>query len=58
MKMEQNKDWVKKYFRDQEIDTMGELGRQSYSPEALQKLAAGRRRDAYPAIVPTTPHNV
>jgi hypothetical protein len=42
MQMEQNKEWVKGYFTDEQLNTMGELFRQSYSEEALQKFAAGR----------------
>jgi MerR family transcriptional regulator, thiopeptide resistance regulator len=40
MQMEQNKEWVKNYFTDDQLNTMGELGRQSYSEQAAQKLAA------------------
>jgi MerR family transcriptional regulator, thiopeptide resistance regulator len=40
MQMEQNKEWVKGYFTDEQLNTMGELGRQSYSEEAARTLAA------------------
>ena len=38
IQMEQNKDWVKKYFTDDQLQKMEELGQASYSEEATQKL--------------------
>ncbi len=40
IQMEQQKDWVKKYFTDEQIQSMENISRQSYSDEARQKLAA------------------
>ena len=40
IQMEQQSDWRKKYFTDEQAETMRELGRQAYSPEAREKLAA------------------
>jgi DNA-binding transcriptional MerR regulator len=39
MHMEQTNDWRKKYFTDEQLKQMEELSKQSYSPEARQKLA-------------------
>jgi DNA-binding transcriptional MerR regulator len=39
LKMEQNTEWVKKYFTEEQLATMQELGAQSYSGEAAQKMA-------------------
>jgi len=39
MKMEQNTEWVKKYFTEEQMATMQELGAQSYSEEAAKKMA-------------------
>lgn len=38
--MEQNKDWVKKYFTDEQLKQMDELSKQSYTEEAARKLKA------------------
>jgi len=38
IQMEQKKEWVKKYFDDDQIQKMDELSRMSYSEEARQKL--------------------
>ena len=38
IQMEQKSDWVKKYFTDDQLQTMGELGKASYSEEASRKL--------------------
>lgn len=39
IQMEQSTEWVKKYFTEEQLQKMGELGQTSYSPEAQQKLA-------------------
>jgi hypothetical protein len=39
IQMEQKTEWVKKYFTDEQLQKMNELGRESYSEEAAQKLA-------------------
>jgi DNA-binding transcriptional MerR regulator len=39
MKMEQDKEWVKKYFTDEQIQAMEALRQQSYSEEAKRKMA-------------------
>ena len=39
MQMEQNKEWVNKYLTPEQQQRMAEISRQSYSPEAAQKLA-------------------
>ena len=39
--MEQNKEWVKNHFADEQMKTMEDLGKQSYSEEARSKIAAG-----------------
>lgn len=41
MKMEQNKEWVKNYFTDEQVRTIELLGAQSYSEEALAKFSGG-----------------
>jgi DNA-binding transcriptional MerR regulator len=38
IRMEQKNDWVKKYFTDEQLQTMQELGSEAYSDEARQKL--------------------
>jgi DNA-binding transcriptional MerR regulator len=40
IQMEQNKDWVKKYFTSEQQEQMRKLSEQSYSDEARQRLAA------------------
>jgi MerR family transcriptional regulator, thiopeptide resistance regulator len=40
MQMEQNSEWVKSYFTDQQLETMAELRAESYSEEAEKVLAA------------------
>jgi DNA-binding transcriptional MerR regulator len=42
IQMEKNNDWRSKYFTDEQLKTMEDLGQQSYSAEARQKLAARR----------------
>jgi DNA-binding transcriptional MerR regulator len=39
MQMEQKSGWIAKYLTPEQRETMKELARKSYSPEALQKLA-------------------
>jgi hypothetical protein len=39
--MEQNKDWVKNYFTDEQKNALGELIAHSYSDEAKKKFAEG-----------------
>jgi MerR family transcriptional regulator, thiopeptide resistance regulator len=39
MQMEQNKEWVNKYLTPEQQQKMAEISRQSYSPEAAQKLS-------------------
>jgi DNA-binding transcriptional MerR regulator len=39
IQMEQNEDWVNKYFTPEQRQMMKELSEKSYSPEAAQKLA-------------------
>jgi DNA-binding transcriptional MerR regulator len=39
IQMEQQNDWVKKHFTDEQLRKMEELSQSSYSPEARQKLA-------------------
>jgi DNA-binding transcriptional MerR regulator len=38
IQMEQQNNWHKKYFTDEQLQTMQELGEKSYSPEARAKL--------------------
>ena len=38
IRMEQKNDWVKKYFTDEQLQTMEELGNASYSDEAREAL--------------------
>jgi len=38
IQMEQHNSWHKKYFTDEQLETMQELGEQSYTPEARAKL--------------------
>ena len=40
IRMEQNKDWAKKYFTPEQLDRMQSLSDQSYSAEAQAKIAA------------------
>lgn len=40
IQMDQNRDWVKKYFTDEQIKTMDEISRTSYSASAREKLSA------------------
>lgn len=40
IQMQEKQEWVKNYFSDAQLQKMGELGAQSYSPEAREKLAA------------------
>jgi hypothetical protein len=40
IQMGHNQDWVKKYFTEEQLKTMENLGQQSYSAEAQQKKAA------------------
>ena len=40
IRMEQNKDWAKKYFTPEQLDQMQSLSDQSYSAEAQAKIAA------------------
>ncbi len=40
IQMEQQSDWRKKYFTDEQARTMDEISQRAYSPEALAKLAA------------------
>jgi MerR family transcriptional regulator, thiopeptide resistance regulator len=40
IQMEQKNDWVKKYFTDEQLRKMEELGQSAYSPEAREHLAA------------------
>jgi DNA-binding transcriptional MerR regulator len=40
IQMEQNNDWAKKYFTPEQLEKMRELGDQSYTEDAKQKLAA------------------
>jgi DNA-binding transcriptional MerR regulator len=40
IRMEANHEWVRKYFTDEQLRTMQQLGQESYSEEARQKLAA------------------
>ena len=42
IRMEQKNDWVKKYFTDEQLQTMQELGSEAYSEEARQKLESRR----------------
>ena len=39
IQMEQNKDWVKKYFTQEQMDQMQELSESAYSDEARAKMA-------------------
>jgi hypothetical protein len=39
IQMEQNTEWVKKHFTEEQLAKMSELGEQAYSPEAREKLA-------------------
>ena len=39
IQMDQTEQWVKKYFTDEQLAEMQDLGSRSYSPEAQQKLA-------------------
>lgn len=41
IQMEQKNEWVKKYFNDEQIQKMQELGYTSYSEAALEKLRQG-----------------
>jgi DNA-binding transcriptional MerR regulator len=45
IRMEKTNDWVKKYFTEEQLETMGELGAAAYSDEARQKL--DERRGAW-----------
>jgi len=38
--MEQNKEWVKKYFTPEQLEQMKSLSEQSYSDEARERLAS------------------
>ena len=38
IRMEQKNDWVKKYFTDEQLETLKELRENAYSPEARAKL--------------------
>ncbi|MGV3723204.1 MAG: MerR family transcriptional regulator [Actinomycetota bacterium] len=38
IRMEKKNEWVKKYFTDEQLQTMNELGNQAYSDEARRKL--------------------
>ena len=40
IRMEQNKDWVKKYFTPEQLQQMEKLSEQSYSEEARQSLSS------------------
>jgi len=40
IRMEKKNEWVKKYFTDEQLRTMIDLGAAAYSDEALQKLAS------------------
>ena len=40
IQMEQNRDWVKKYFTPEQLEQMQGLSEQSYSEEAREKMAA------------------
>jgi len=40
IRMEQKTDWVKKYFTDDQLQTMEELGNSAYSSEARQSLSS------------------
>lgn len=40
IQMDQNKDWIEKYFTDEQRATMDELSRKSYTDSARQKLAS------------------
>jgi DNA-binding transcriptional MerR regulator len=42
MQMEQNKEWVKNYFTDEQVKTLGELVGGSYSDEARAKFTSGQ----------------
>jgi DNA-binding transcriptional MerR regulator len=39
IQVEQQTDWVKKYFTEEQIQKMAEMGQTAYSPEASQKLS-------------------
>lgn len=39
IQMEQNKDWLKKYFTQEQLDQMGEISESSYSDEARAKMS-------------------
>ena len=36
--MEKTTEWMKKYFTDEQLQTMAELGSAAHSPEALARL--------------------
>ena len=40
IQMDQNTDWRKKYFNDEQLKTMKEISRKSYSESACEKLAS------------------
>src|SRR5215207_3727964 len=40
IKMEQNKDWAKKYFTPEQLEQMQRLSEQSYSDEARERMGA------------------
>ena len=40
IQMDQNTDWQKKYFNDEQLKTMKEISRKSYSESAREKLAS------------------
>lgn len=40
IQMDQNNEWRKKYFTEEQLKTMKEIGRQSYSAEAREKLSS------------------
>jgi hypothetical protein len=40
IQMEQNRDWVNKYFTPEQLEEMKKLSEGSYSEEALQKMAS------------------
>lgn len=43
IQMEQNEDWVNKYFTPEQREMMQKLSEASYTPEAVQKLAQRRK---------------
>lgn len=45
IQMENNDDWRRKYFTEEQLATMEELGNRSYSPEARERMAAIHARE-------------